>query len=62
MFLEFMTPEIFDTLVIASVAIGLLIAWRRFRQDLRKLLPEDAPEWARARYESSNASSPSSES
>lgn len=62
MFLEFMTPEIFDALVIASVVIGLLIAWRRLRQDLRKPLPEDAPDWARARYESSSSSSSSSDS
>ena len=62
MFLKFMRPEVFDALVIASVVIGLAIAWRRFRLDLRKPLPEDAPDWARARYESSNASSTSSES
>ncbi|MYD10121.1 MAG: hypothetical protein F4X02_08760 [Chloroflexi bacterium] len=62
MFLEFMTPEAFDALVIASVVIGLAIAGRRFRLDLRKPLPEDAPEWARRRYDSSRASSPGSES
>lgn len=62
MFLEFMTPEVFDALVIASVAIGLAIAWRRFRKDLRRPLPDDVPEWARTRYESSRASSSCSES
>lgn len=62
MFFEFMTPEAFDALVIASVAVGLAIAGRRYRLDLRKPLPEDAPEWARRRYDSSRASSPGSES
>ena len=62
MFLEFMRPEAFDALVIASIALGLAIAGRRFRLDLRKHLPEDAPEWARRRYESSSASSPGSDS
>lgn len=62
MFLEFMSPEVFDALVIASLAIGLAIAWRRFRADLRKPLPQDAPDWARTRYESSDASSRGSDS
>lgn len=62
MYLEFMTPEVFDALVIASVAIGLAIAGRRFRQDLRKPLPEDAPEWARSRNESASEQSPSQRS
>ena len=62
MFLEFMTPEVFDALVIASVAIGLALAWRRFRSDLRKPLPDDAPEWARSRNESTSEPSPSQRS
>lgn len=62
MFLGFMTPDVFDALVIASVAIGLAIAWRRFRLDLRKPLPDDAPDWAHTCPESSSASSTSSES
>ena len=62
MFLEFMTPEVFDALVVASVAIGLAIAWRRFRSDLRKPLPEEAPEWTRSRYEYTRTNSSASES
>jgi len=62
MSLEFLTPDVFDALVIASVVIGLAIAGRRFRLDLRKPPPDDAPEWARRRDESSRASSPGSES
>ena len=62
MFFEFMRPEVFDALVIASVVIGLAIAGRRFRLDLRKPLPDDAPERARRRYESSRAGAPGSES
>lgn len=62
MFLEFMTPEVFDALVIASVAISLALAWRRFRVDLRRPLPDDAPDWARARDESSGATASHSDS
>lgn len=57
-----MRPEVFDALVIASIALGLAIAGRRFRLDLRKPLPEDAPEWARRRYEAWRASSPGGDS
>lgn len=62
MFLEFMTPEGFDALVIVSVALGLAIAWRRFRGDLQKPLPEDAPDWARNRNTSASSSASTSES
>ena len=62
MFFEFMRPEVFDALVITSIALGLAIAGRRFRLDLRKPLPEDAPEWARRHDESSRASAPGSDS
>ena len=57
-----MRPEVFDALVIASVVIGLAIAGRRFRQDLRKPPPDDAPDWVRRRYESPRAGAPGSES
>ena len=62
MFLEFLTPEVFDALVIVSVAMGLAIAGRRFRADLQKPLPEDAPSWARDRHTSASSCASSSES
>lgn len=62
MFLEFMTPDVFDALVIVSVAISLAIAWRRFRGDLRKPLPEDAPQWARTLDDATNGNASHSES
>jgi len=61
--MEILTPEFFDALVIANVVIGLAIAGRRFLRDIRGPLPDDAPEWAHARYDpassirSSNSSS-----
>lgn len=48
--MDILTPEFFDALVIANVIIGLGIAGRRFLRDIRGPLPDDAPEWAHARY------------
>ncbi|MCY4537908.1 MAG: hypothetical protein OXE52_06720 [Chloroflexi bacterium] len=53
--LDILTPEFFDTLVIANVIIGLAIAGRRFLRDIRGPLPDDAPEWAHARYEAASS-------
>lgn len=44
--MDFLTPELFDMLVIANIASGLLIAGRRFISDLRRPLPAEAPDWA----------------
>lgn len=38
-----MRPEVFDAIIIVNIALGLLIAGRRFRRDIRGPLPEDAP-------------------
>lgn len=46
MVLDFLQPEVFDALIIINIILGLLVAGRRFRQDLRGPLPADAPEWA----------------
>ena len=62
MFLEFMTPDVFDALVAGSAVVGLVIAWRRFRADLRQPPPQDAPEWARARHDASSEISSGSDS
>ena len=57
MFIEFLTPEVFDAIVIANIAVGLLVAGRRFVKDLSRPLPDDAPLWARDRYQVSSSNS-----
>ncbi|MDE2748131.1 MAG: hypothetical protein OXI34_04115 [Chloroflexota bacterium] len=54
MSLEFLTPEIFDAIIIINIIVGVLIAARRFRKDVSGPLPEDAPPAARERFESSH--------
>lgn len=51
MFIDFLTPEVFDAIVVLSILFGVLLAGRRLRKDLRGPLPDDAPAWARARNE-----------
>ncbi len=53
--MDILTPEFFDALVTANVIIGLAIAGRRFLRDIRGPLPDDAPEWAHARYHPASA-------
>ena len=48
--LDFLTPEVFDALIIVNLAVGLFLAGRRFRKDLKGPLPEDAPPSVRAAY------------
>ena len=57
MFIDFLTPEIFDAVVIVNIAVGLLVAGRRFVKDLSRPLPDDVPLRARERYAGSNSSS-----
>lgn len=52
MYLEFLKPEIFDAIIIINIALGLLIAARRFRKDITGPLPEDAPHSFRDQIES----------
>lgn len=59
--MDFLTPEFFDALVIANIAIGLAIAVRRFLRDIGGPLPDDAPQWARARSRSPYPNSSSSQ-
>lgn len=42
---DLLTPQFFDLLVVISLALGALLAGRRFRRDLRKPPPDDAPTW-----------------
>ncbi|MDE2820049.1 MAG: hypothetical protein OXN94_09490 [Chloroflexota bacterium] len=59
--MDVLRPEFFDALVIANVIIGLAIAGRRFLRDIRGPLPDDAPEWAQARYNSASSIKSSSQ-
>ncbi len=43
-----LTPEFFDILIILNIVVGLVIAGRRFRADIRGPMPDEAPDWARA--------------
>ena len=51
MFADFLSPRLFDALISVNIAIGLLLALRRFKRDLRQPLPDDAPAWARKNRE-----------
>lgn len=52
--MDFLTPEVFDALILANIAVGLLIAGRKFYKDVTGPLPDDAPAWAREQYQSSS--------
>ena len=56
MTLDFLKPEVFDAIIILNIVAGLLVAGRRFRNDIRGPLPEDAPQSARDAMETGNAS------
>jgi hypothetical protein len=43
-----LTREFFDTLVIIVIVVGLILAARRFYQDMTRPLPPDADEPPRA--------------
>lgn len=60
--MDTLTPEFFDALVSANVIVGLAIAGRRFLRDIRGPLPDDAPEWAHARYTPAASLKPSNSS
>jgi len=60
--LEFLTPEVFDAIIIVNIVVGVALAWRRFRRDITGPLPDDAPPSAREQFESSSAGAPSDRS
>ena len=62
MYIEFLTPDVFDALVIVSLIVGAAIAGRRFFKDIRKPLPDDAPDWARSDSDSSTERSSADDS
>lgn len=53
MFIDFLTPPTFDAIIVINIALGLMLALRRFVMDLRRPLPDEAPAWA---HESSQMS------
>ena len=40
---ELLTPQFFDLMVFISLALGVILAGRRFVRDLRLPPPDDAP-------------------
>ena len=42
---DLLTPQFFDLLIAVSLALGALLAGRRFLRDLGKPPPDDAPTW-----------------
>lgn len=59
--MEFLTPEVFDALIMTNIIVGVLIAGRKFYKDVTGPLPDDAPRRMREEY-NSTLSSPSSSS
>ena len=60
--MDFLTPEVFDALIIANIVIGVLIAGRKFYKDVTGPLPDDAPRWLHENPEASSSPSSSSSS
>ena len=52
--MDFLTPEVFDVLILGNIALGLLIAGRKIYKDVTGPLPDDAPAWAREQNKSSS--------
>lgn len=44
--MDFMTREVFDTLIVVVIIVGLALAVRRLRDDFTRLIPENRPEWS----------------
>ncbi|GEM_PF-1641205 len=59
--MDFLTPEVFDVLILTNIGLGVLIAGRKFYKDVTGPLPDDAPAWAHEKYNTptSSSSSPS---
>ncbi len=62
MFIDTLTAQVFDVIVAINIIVGVLIAGRRFARDLGRPLPDDAPEWARARCKGSTSATSTSRS
>lgn len=62
--MDFLTPQLFDILIITNIMVGILLAGRKFYKDITGPLPDDAPRWMRENTNSpsSPASSSSSDS
>lgn len=53
--MDFLTPQVFDVLIIANIAVGLTLAARKFYRNVTGPLPEEAPEWAHEKYKSDSS-------
>ena len=60
--MDFLTPEVFNALVVANIIVGVIIAGYKFYKDVTGPLPDDAPRWAREKYGSPPSSTTSSQS
>lgn len=60
--MDFLTPQLFDILIIANILIGVSLAGRRLYKNITGPLPDDAPDWARQQVESKQSSSQSQDS
>lgn len=60
MYFEFLTPDVFNAIIIINIVIGLLIAGRRFRKDITGPPPDDAPQSAHDAFNAGLSSCPPS--
>ena len=60
--MDFLTPEVFDALIITNIVVGIIIVGRKFYRDITGPLPADAPRWMREKYDTSSSSTSSSNS
>lgn len=56
MVLDFLTPDVFNAIIILNIVVGLVIAVRRFRSDIAAPLPDDAPQSARDAFDAGQTS------
>lgn len=56
MHLDFLTPDVFNAIIIINIVVGLVIAGRRFRSDISGPLPDDAPQSARDAFDAGQTS------
>ena len=56
MFLDFLTPDLFNAIIVINIVLGLAIAGRRFRRDIGGPLTRDAPQSAQDAFNTGQSS------
>ncbi len=56
MFLDFLTPDLFNAIIVINIVLGLVIAGRRFRRDISSPLPDDVPQSAQDAFNAGRSS------